>query len=530
MKKQRLILVPMLLLLFVLLFAFGVSAATENTAESNVYVTVEKLVLGQGYIIEPTAVPYEDGMTAATALLAVLDEDAYQYTGSVDGRDFYISFIKDEDMGFVEMPKILYDAVVADQGYISARSDSAWLGEFDYYHQSGWMLTVNHAFIDRSCADYELSPGDVIRWQYTVYGYGSDLGNGGSAWGGSDALIKAANKDTLIQLVANASDTESNAYQNAYSVLLNPLATQEAVDIAKANLETNAEIDLVPSSFETQTTTFAKKILLNLSGEQIAPGETLSLKATVLPENTTFGGITWKSSNRKVATVSDDGVVTALTEGTANITATTADSGASALCKVTVKESSVTVMLPFNDVFENQWFYPHVHYVYANKIMNGKTETIFAPDEAITRGQFIAILGRYAQVKDSSMENPCDNVKFEDVDANDYYASHIAWAHEKGIVEGISEKEFAPAKKITREQMATMMFRYAKAMGTEETLPSVDGSLFVDDSSISDYAREGVYRMKAAGILEGEGNNLFHPKGNTTRGAAAKTIHIFMEL
>ena len=86
---------------------------------------------------------------------------------------------------------------------------------------------------DRSCADYELSPGDVIRWQYTVYGYGSDLGNGGSAWGGSDALIKAANKDTLIQLVANASDTESNAYQNAYSVLLNPLATQEAVDIAK---------------------------------------------------------------------------------------------------------------------------------------------------------------------------------------------------------------------------------------------------------------------------------------------------------
>lgn len=183
--------------------------------------------------------------------------------------------------------------------------------------------------------------------------------------------------------------------------------------------------------------------------------------------------------------------------------------------------------LPFSDVAETQWFYQDVVYVYENNIMRGMTDTVFGPQESMTRGQFVAILGRMSGVEDSNPKTPVET-KFGDVKATAYYAAHIAWATEKGIVNGVSESAFAPEEKVTREQMAAMMARYGEAMGID--LPAADGNAFADDGKISAYAKEAVYRMKAAGILQGQGGNLFNPKGNANRGEAAKVIHLFMEL
>lgn len=183
--------------------------------------------------------------------------------------------------------------------------------------------------------------------------------------------------------------------------------------------------------------------------------------------------------------------------------------------------------MPFTDVLSGQWFYEDVLYVYEKNIMNGISDTMFGPDESMTRGQFVAVLGRTADVTDSSQKAPA-TTKFDDVNANEYYAAHVAWAVEKGIINGISEREFAPDDEVTREQIAAMMTRYANAM--EISLPAADETVFADDAEIADYAKEAVYRMKSAGILQGEGNNIFHPRGNASRGAAAKMIHLLLEM
>ena len=176
---------------------------------------------------------------------------------------------------------------------------------------------------------------------------------------------------------------------------------------------------------------------------------------------------------------------------------------------------------PFVDVNEGQWFYSDVACAHAKGIMNGIETTVFGPDESLTRCQFISILGRYAGIEDSSAEAPGEST-FGDVPTSMYYASHVAWGVEQGIIKGMTKTEFSPNEKITREQMATMMYRYAEAM--EIALPETDGSTFSDDTKIGDYAKETVYRMKAAGILDGMGDGTFAPQAQ-----AAKVIHIFME-
>ena len=104
----------------------------------------------------------------------------------------------------------------------------------------------------------------------------------------------------------------------------------------------------------------------------------------------------------------------------------------------------------------------------------------------------------------------------------------MAWAVEKGITQGTASSSFEPKANITREDMATMIARYAKVMAID--LPAGDKDLFADDSAIRDYAKEAVYSMKAAGILSGKGDNKFVPRDFATRAEAAKIIHKLMEL
>ncbi|MEE0776461.1 MAG: S-layer homology domain-containing protein, partial [Bacillota bacterium] len=179
------------------------------------------------------------------------------------------------------------------------------------------------------------------------------------------------------------------------------------------------------------------------------------------------------------------------------------------------------------DVKAGAWYYDYVEYVLAKGIMRGDTPTTFSPNANITRGQFVTILGRMSGVEDSSASATVAT-KFGDVKSHMYYAAHVKWATEKGIVKGVTEDTFAPDAQITRQDMATMIGRYAKAMGID--LPASDGSKFADDASIKDYAKDSVYSLKAAGILSGRGGNQFQPKANATRAEAAKIMNLLNEM
>ena len=176
--------------------------------------------------------------------------------------------------------------------------------------------------------------------------------------------------------------------------------------------------------------------------------------------------------------------------------------------------------LPFTDVSEGDWYYDAVAYVWQEGLFQGMDETTFAPNLAMTRAMFVTVLGRMAGVE----EDRTATSKFTDVTAGSYYAGYVAWAAEQDIVRGTSETTFSPNAKVTREQMATMMYRYAKAQGLDVTGGSedvLDG--FADSGRISGWAKEAMIWAVSQKPLEGTGIGL-EPQAYGTRAQSAQII------
>ena len=176
--------------------------------------------------------------------------------------------------------------------------------------------------------------------------------------------------------------------------------------------------------------------------------------------------------------------------------------------------------LPFTDVSEGDWYYDAVAYVWQEGLFRGMDETTFAPNLAMNRAMFVTVLGRMAGVE----EDRTATSKFTDVKAGSYYAGYVAWAAEQDIVRGTSETTFSPNAKVTREQMATMMYRYAKAQGLDVTGGSedvLDG--FADSGRISGWAKEAMIWAVSQKLLEGTGAGL-EPQAYGTRAQSAQII------
>ena len=109
----------------------------------------------------------------------------------------------------------------------------------------------------------------------------------------------------------------------------------------------------------------------------------------------------------------------------------------------------------------DDWFHDDVRYVYENGLMNGVAEGLFGPRLDTTRGMIVTILWRL------EMEPAAGACPFEDVAAGSYYETAIAWAAENGIVDGYSDTRFGPDDAITREQLAAILWRYARYKGYE---------------------------------------------------------------
>lgn len=171
------------------------------------------------------------------------------------------------------------------------------------------------------------------------------------------------------------------------------------------------------------------------------------------------------------------------------------------------------------------WATEDIDYVYAKGLMMGTSEDTFEPDEPLTRGMAVTILYRAEGEPAVNKSKP-----FADVSAADYYANAVIWAQQNEIVNGVSENEFAPEEKITREQFATMIYRYACYKGVAPTGAWAIRLTYADVAEISDYALEGVMYCKLKGIMNGKGENMFAPSDNTTRAEAAAIFHRFLEI
>ncbi len=182
-----------------------------------------------------------------------------------------------------------------------------------------------------------------------------------------------------------------------------------------------------------------------------------------------------------------------------------------------------TDKIAFSDI-ENHWAYDNILSAVNMGLFTGVSDTEFAPNNTATRAMFVTVLGRLAGVGTSKTG---DN-KFTDVKNNDYFYPYVMWAVENGVVSGLSHSKFGSSRNITREQMAVMLYNFAKSQNIELS-KIYSGSNFKDTDKISSWAVESVDALVKAGILNGRDNGNFDPKGTATRAEIATMFVKFID-
>lgn len=176
--------------------------------------------------------------------------------------------------------------------------------------------------------------------------------------------------------------------------------------------------------------------------------------------------------------------------------------------------------LPFTDVKENDWFYSEVKYVCGKGMMNGTSATTFAPNATTSRAMIVTVLYRLAG------SPPAQTPAFADVPTGQYYTYPVGWAAQQSIVTGYETGLFQPDGLLTREQLATILYRYSRAMGYN-TAARGDLTGFSDCAAISPYAIEPMSWAVGTGLLSGMGNGTVAPGGQATRAQMAAILARF---
>ena len=190
--------------------------------------------------------------------------------------------------------------------------------------------------------------------------------------------------------------------------------------------------------------------------------------------------------------------------------------------QVTVTVTFEQAPLPFHDVTEGDWFYDAVRYAYENGLMDGVGDGQFAPNATTNRAMVVTILYRLAGEPAVS-----GDVAFTDVEPGLWYTNAVTWAAQKGIVNGISETEFSPSGDLTREQLATVLYRYAQDQGYDVSAQA-DLSGFPDAGDIQSYATEALSWAVAEGLLQGFEDDSLQPGGTATRAQIAAILMRFL--
>ena len=252
----------------------------------------------------------------------------------------------------------------------------------------------------------------------------------------------------------------------------------------------------------------------NLSFDSIGSTETLTV--TTAP---TDQSVTWISSNTSVATVSDDGVVTAKGDGNATITAkfTYNNIDYTATCDVTVKVPTVPTVT-FPDVTNEAWYFNAVKFNVDNGYFHGYGNGTFGPADNIQRQDFVVVLSKIAGADLSAYAG--QNGGFADVPTNDYYSAAVAWARDNKILSGYVDGRFGVGDPITREQACKIFYSYCKGSVSGDVNAVLAG--YPDGGNVSDWARTAVAWAAQNNVVGGNGT--LNPAGNANRAEMAQII------
>lgn len=285
------------------------TAYAADEPDGYVVMSVEKLTLGQGFIMEPQRVPYYKGENLAQVLDRALTSIGreYEYTRSLEDG-FYLAAVEDPNRPSIgtTIPSYIRDMwaaakVVSPNIKAIAHTDTSdpdFLGEFDYYSQSGWMISVNNSFPPVGAAAISAANGLVVRWQFSLIGLGGDLGGGGTTAAGN---VEHMNRTELYTVLAAVradkylmkDETVRAAYDKALElsrdITMNAEAVQTYLDTMKKALGDNQITEVKLSANESGVRSYAYGTKL----EEASQGLPTYLLATIDGENKIITDVTW---------------------------------------------------------------------------------------------------------------------------------------------------------------------------------------------------------------------------------------------
>ena len=177
-------------------------------------------------------------------------------------------------------------------------------------------------------------------------------------------------------------------------------------------------------------------------------------------------------------------------------------------------------LTPFSDMEQYKWAEDALYYLAQKNIDSGYGDNTFKPEKNITRAEFVKIIVSCFFDEDEGAEMP-----FADVGADKWYSKYIAAALAQKIVSGLSETEFGPDRYMTRQDMAVVLYNTAKIIDFDTDTEKAD---IADDGDISEYAKEAVYALKNAGVINGYEDGSFRPKNNANRAETVQMVYNFL--
>ena len=237
------------------------------------------------------------------------------------------------------------------------------------------------------------------------------------------------------------------------------------------------------------------------------------------------GNVVYSVADPSIATVDERGNVTGLKNGTTTLTATLLPYGSAVSTTVKVGSGGTPrdddcPMTPFTDLDKSSWYHDGVHWALENSVMNGVGNNKFDPNGTTSRAMIVTMLYRMEGEPEITAENP-----FNDVKADTWYTDAVIWAAENEIVNGYGGGKFGPEDDLTREQLVTILQRYANYKGIDtsegEMKPLKD---FDDTRHISDWAVKAFRWAVDAGIINGTGNGKISPKTDASRAQVATML------
>lgn len=423
-----------------------------------------------------------------------------------------------------------------------------WLEEFSNGPNSGWMYKLNGKMPNLGYAEKVLSNGDAVEWFYTDdYTKETDYDNN---WG--SGIVTSSKPSERPEPAEALSPAVTPDASGEAKVEIGPQAMKEAVADAKQagvdeiviepQVEGSADkitVELDKSSVDavarqtdadlTVRTGAADVTIPQASLEDLASQS--DGKVSVSVEIKDGGTAIQVAVDSKAVETLKGGLKVGLSAAEGEVLVIVGPDGTETVVKKSITEDgrikalldgSCTVKVihnhtDFSDVADSAWYAGAVDFASGHALFNGTGGNAFSPNAPMTRGMMATVLWRLEGEQDAEVTGA-----FSDVAEGAWYAGGVAWASRHGIVEGYDGR-FTPNSDVTREQLATMLWRYAKDLGMDVTASDdLDG--FTDGDTVSSYASDAAKWAVGTGLIRGKDGGRLDPTGNATRAEVATVL------